>query len=110
MSLLNNIFGVHYYRYALKIQRADGRSYSSWVADLSKQTTGSSIEGDHESLSNPRVFMDKLAKKLNIITKEDWYRITFRAFVRNGCGSLLAKHNDSPSALLKSVYPEYRKI
>ncbi len=51
--------------------------------------------------------MDELAKKLNIIDKEEWYKITIKTIQQNGGSGLLSKYNGSPRKLLTTVYPEY---
>ncbi len=55
-----------------------------------------------------RLFIDDLAKKLQITNKEDWYKVTNAMLVsQSGGAKLLNAYNGSLSKLLSTVYPEY---
>ncbi len=76
-----------------------------------KSVSPASVPRRHwDNISNHRKFMDKLAKKLNIKTQDDWYKVTWTTLVKNGASSVLQKYNGSPRKLLTSVFPEYQKM
>src|SRR5687768_4229804 len=56
-------------------------------------------------LSNQREFFENLKKKLNILTDDDWYKITYKGICNYGGGGLLKRYSDSPYNALKSIYP-----
>ncbi len=58
---------------------------------------------------NQRAFMDDLAKQLNIQNHDLWYKISWTTLGELGGSTLLLRYNNSPSKLLMSIYPEYRK-
>ncbi len=64
-------------------------------------------KGFWKDISNQRIVLDALAKRLNITDQEDWYKVTRKVFVQNGAGGLLQKYSGSPSKLLAAIYPEY---
>ncbi len=53
--------------------------------------------------------MEDLAKKLNITSPEGWYKINVDTLLKNGAAGFLPKYKNSPSKLIKTIYPEYRK-
>ncbi len=60
-----------------------------------------------DDLTYQRSFLDKLAKPLNVVDKEGWYRVSMKSLIQIGASDLLSKYNDSPFKLFSSVYPEY---
>ncbi len=64
--------------------------------------------GYWDDISNQRLFMEEMAKKLNISDHEEWYKVGQSVLYHHGAGGLLsAKYNNSPSKLLTRVFPEY---
>ncbi len=59
------------------------------------------------SVANQRAFMDELAKKLNIKSPTDWYKVTRGTFTQYGGDGLLQRYHSSFYKLLSSVYAEY---
>ncbi len=55
----------------------------------------------------PRLFMDDLAKHLNITDLSGWYKITWATLRQHGGSRLLSKFNNSPFQLLRAVYTQY---
>eukprot|EP01118_Nematostelium_gracile_P011135 TRINITY_DN3913_c0_g1_i1.p1 TRINITY_DN3913_c0_g1~~TRINITY_DN3913_c0_g1_i1.p1 ORF type:complete len:156 (-),score=14.67 TRINITY_DN3913_c0_g1_i1:15-482(-) len=60
-----------------------------------------------DDLQVQKNFMINLAKKLNINTMEDWYRVTYKQIHFGGGGTLLYKYQHSPSKLIASVFHEH---
>ncbi len=60
-----------------------------------------------QHISNHRIFMDTLAKKLNINDRHEWYKVTWESINQHGGGSLFSHYNGSLALLLRNVYPEY---
>lgn len=60
-----------------------------------------------ESVDNQRLFMDDLAKHLDLGSWEDWYAVSSQQIIEHGGKALLQKFMSSPSALLQSVYPQH---
>lgn len=61
-------------------------------------------EAEHQ-----RQFLDWVATQLNIKQWEDWYDITQHQLSDQGAGHVMGMyHNNSPSQMLMSVYPEYQ--
>jgi hypothetical protein len=57
---------------------------------------------------NRQRYVQWLGEQLGFTQPEDWYRVTRRHFQRHRGGGLLGrKFHDSPSALLKDVFPYY---
>ncbi len=79
------------------------KSYRLGTLDSHKE------HGYWNKLSNQRSFLDEIAKKLNIRTQDDWYKVTSTTLQQCGAVALLEKYHKSPSALLSAVYPEYPK-
>ncbi len=65
--------------------------------------------GYWNDISNQRSFLEGLAKKLHIDTKDDWYKITQATLNQHGGSGLLKKYNFSLSKLLTRVFPEYHE-
>ncbi len=63
--------------------------------------------GFWDDISNHRMFMDDIAKRLKISNPQDWTFLTARVLKQNGGAVLLRKYDNSPSKLLNTVYPEY---
>ncbi len=64
--------------------------------------------GRWNSLANQRLFLDDLAKKLNITKQQEWYKITAAVLRQHGGNNLLVNYyNGSLTKLLSTVYPEY---
>src|SRR5947209_1197845 len=63
--------------------------------------------GKWDNHSTQRLFLDQLAKKLNIVDQQGWNRITAMMLCAHGGSVLLAKYNWSIHSLLSAVYPEY---
>ncbi len=63
--------------------------------------------GYWDNITNQRLFMDDLTKKLNISNMEDWYMINKKTLQHHGADHILEKYEGSRNKLLKSVYPEY---
>ena len=63
--------------------------------------------GYWSQIPNQRKFLDELAKKLNISTTDDWYKVNALVFQKNGGSTLLQQYDGSPRKLLTTVYPEY---
>lgn len=61
---------------------------------------------DFSKKDEQRKFFAELAKKLNLSTKEDWYKLTYRDIVNNGGKSLVRKYNNSPVKAIKSILNE----
>ena len=61
-------------------------------------------------LQNQRAFVDWLGSKLGLNKMEDWYSVTREMIAKAGGGGILAKYNNSPSALLQAVYKEHNWI
>ncbi len=57
--------------------------------------------------SNRRVFLNSLAKKLNITDQEGWYKITKQTLKQHGGSGLFEYYNNSVSEILKNLFPEY---
>lgn len=62
--------------------------------------------GFWETHSHQVQYMDWLGDQLGIKTKEDWYDKKWEQLTSHG-NRLLDKYNNSPSVLLKAVYPEH---
>lgn len=62
-----------------------------------------------DNVSNQKVFLDNLSKKLNIKHVHDWFRITTTKFQAKGGSTLLRKYNGSLGNMLATVYPEYKQ-
>ncbi len=89
-------------RYALNLKSLC--SYTRDIKDFPKKVPN----GHWDSVSNQRLFMDALAKKLNITDMEGWYKATITRMRENGGGSLLSRnYKGSRFKLLSTVYPEY---
>ncbi len=58
-------------------------------------------------MHNQRIFMDNLAKRLNIKDPQEWYTVTHKMFWKYGGGGLIKKYNSSPRKVLQNLYPEY---
>ncbi len=58
-------------------------------------------------INKQKTFLEKLAKKLRITSPTEWYSVTPQQIIRNGGSELLAKYNDSPMKLLRTIYPQY---
>ncbi len=52
--------------------------------------------------------MNELAQKLHITNTEGWYNISYRDILEHGGKDLLLKYNNSPTKLLRNLYPEYK--
>ncbi len=63
--------------------------------------------GTFKKIGNQRMFLDHLAKKLNITCQDGWYNVTYQTLKQHGGKKLLDKYNGSPSKLLQTVYSEY---
>ncbi len=61
-------------------------------------------------IQSQRVFLDQIAKTLNITNQNGWYRVTLKTLLQHGGSELLELYNDSTSKLLSTVYPEYLYI
>ncbi len=59
------------------------------------------------SLENQRTFMETLAKKLNVNTHEDWYKVSTWKLMRSGGSRILHRYHNSYPKLLATLYPEY---
>ncbi len=59
------------------------------------------------NISYQRHFMDDLAKKLNITSKSEWYKVTWSTLKQYGGSELLRIYDYSPMELFKTIYPEY---
>lgn len=59
-----------------------------------------------EDKRNQRAFLEELASKLNVTTKEGWRGVTTAEVERFGGVGLLARHGRSLLNALESVYPE----
>src|SRR5689334_7108095 len=58
---------------------------------------------------NQTKFVECLGKQLDITHWEDWYKVTQQTLHSvSGGSSLLSVFRGSPSALLRSVYPQYQ--
>ncbi len=53
--------------------------------------------------------MESLAKKLNIVTQDDWYTITPHDIKQHG-GVSLTKRYASLLRLMSTVFPEYQNV
>ncbi len=60
-----------------------------------------------ETISNQRTFMDELAKKFNVKSREGWYKVNTNTFRKNGGSGLLNLYKGSMKNLLSSIYDEY---
>eukprot|EP01118_Nematostelium_gracile_P011993 TRINITY_DN4327_c0_g2_i1.p1 TRINITY_DN4327_c0_g2~~TRINITY_DN4327_c0_g2_i1.p1 ORF type:complete len:419 (+),score=55.72 TRINITY_DN4327_c0_g2_i1:175-1431(+) len=60
-----------------------------------------------DDIRSQRLFMDRLAKDLNITNMEDWYTIKRSQICEKGGGGLLKRYQNSPSKLITWVLPEY---
>ncbi len=61
-----------------------------------------------DDLSNQRSFIDQLAKKLNVTSLEDWYKVNYSTLQQHGASGLLAlKYGYSFRKLLTKLYPQY---
>ncbi len=58
---------------------------------------------------NQVAFVESMAKKLNVTTKEGWYKVTAHQFTACGGGRLLFKHGGSMIRMLSYVYSEYQR-
>ncbi len=59
--------------------------------------------------SNQRLFLDNLARQLNITDQHGWYNLTITALREHGGHALLQKYKGSVCKMLSTVYPEYLK-
>ncbi len=59
------------------------------------------------SVSSQRLFMEDLAKKLNITSQRGWYKVTSNMFRQYGGNELLQFYKYSPIKLFRTVFPEY---
>lgn len=57
---------------------------------------------------NSKDFLDWLRGKLGYKSMEDWYSLTQEDICKNGGRGLLEQHNNSPSKVLQSTYPEHK--
>jgi len=58
-------------------------------------------------LDGQKRFLEKLGVDLGIGAREGWYAISSKRFVEIGGKRLLRRYNDSISAMLSSVFPDY---
>ncbi len=63
--------------------------------------------GYWNDIANQRLFMNNLAKKLQITDAKEWYHVSTTMLKHHGASGLLQQFNGSPSKMLKSIYPEY---
>ncbi len=83
--------------------------YPEYQWDSSKFATRASR--DHwGNLSNQLLFIDQLAKKLNITNHEHLYRLTRRHIQEQHGGTALLHKCGSLSTLLTTLYPDYKKF
>ena len=48
-----------------------------------------------------------LTQQLNIVSKEDWYRVSGPDLAQHGARKLLNKHSGSPSATIRALFPAH---
>ena len=62
-----------------------------------------------DSVVNQRAFVDDLGTQLGfkVGEREAWYKVSNKAIIENGGGSLLSLHGGSLPSLLSLVYPDY---
>lgn len=86
-------------------------SYTTNVQLSSRDLAYAHLFRDFNSLKNissQKVFMDNIARKMNIHSPEGWYQITKSTIFEFGGKDLLDKYyQGSISKLLQTVYPEY---
>lgn len=56
---------------------------------------------------NQRIALDSIAVQLNIEQQHDWYHVTVADVMEYGADSILSLYNNSLSAVLASIYPEF---
>ena len=82
--------------------------FSSFSQIHSKKTKHElSLEEYWDNTANQRYFLDKLFKKLNFKTFEDWYNLPSIELIRLGGGPILARHSSSIPQTLQSLYPSH---
>ncbi len=81
---------------------------SPLTARTTERKTTSRFRGYWDQVSNQRLFLDDLGKKLNITDQEGWYKVTRKILRQHGGDGLIQKYNCSPHQLLTAVYPEYK--
>lgn len=59
------------------------------------------------SVVNEKIFMDWLGQRLAVSEMVDWYKLTVGDVVGNGGAGLLKKYRDSPSLLVRSLFPDH---
>ncbi len=59
------------------------------------------------NISHQRSFLENLAKKLNVNSKEDWYKVTTSTLKQHGGSELLRVYKGALYKVLVNVYPEY---
>ncbi len=62
-----------------------------------------------DDTSNQRVFLENLAKELNIVNQDGWGKLTRTAIYRHGGGGLFVKYGGSVTKALVTVFPKYRQ-
>lgn len=60
-----------------------------------------------DSKENQLEYMEWLAKELNVNSMEDWYKVTQRLITKHYGAHLLRLYNNSTSALITSLFPNY---
>ncbi len=63
--------------------------------------------GHWDSVSNQRMFLEELVKKLHLKDKSGWYTVSKKTLTEHGGDGLLHKYHGSFRKLLTTVYSEY---
>eukprot|EP01118_Nematostelium_gracile_P007447 TRINITY_DN2432_c0_g2_i1.p1 TRINITY_DN2432_c0_g2~~TRINITY_DN2432_c0_g2_i1.p1 ORF type:complete len:326 (+),score=60.54 TRINITY_DN2432_c0_g2_i1:44-1021(+) len=62
---------------------------------------------DWSTIQSHKMFLDRLAKQLNITKMEDWYNIGKAQILAHGGGGLLNRYHNSPSKMIISLFPNH---
>lgn len=61
-------------------------------------------------MKHQRDFFNKLADKLNIKKRDDWYKVSARDIIKNGGKRLVIIYGGSVHRALSSIFPEHKWI
>ena len=60
-----------------------------------------------KSIENQRKFMDELYRDLKLNSLDDWLKISFDQFIKNGAKKLFSKYSNDRKKIFISIYPNY---
>ena len=60
------------------------------------------------NIDNHKIYARYLEEKLGYTKMEDWYKITYKDFLKNMGRGLMKYYRLSPSLFLKAMFPKYK--